>query len=84
MALIKRDRILLADDMGLGKTVQAAAAIRIMCIRRDIERTLLVVPASLRQQWRRELPTGHPSYERLWLKAPPLIVPGSGPQMPIS
>ncbi len=54
-ALLDRDRILLADDMGLGKTVQAAAAIRILCHRREIERVLLVVPASLREQWKREL-----------------------------
>ena len=54
-ALLGQDRILLADDMGLGKTVQAAAAIRILCYRREIERVLLVVPASLREQWKREL-----------------------------
>lgn len=54
-ALLDRDRILLADDMGLGKTVQAAAAIRILCHRREVERVLLVVPASLREQWKREL-----------------------------
>ena len=53
--LLERDRLLLADDMGLGKTVQAAAAIRIMCIQRTIERALLIVPAGLVDQWRREL-----------------------------
>lgn len=53
--LLQRDRLLLADDMGLGKTVQAAAAIRIMCIQRTIERALLIVPAGLVDQWRREL-----------------------------
>lgn len=57
-ALVERDRLLLADDMGLGKTVQAAAAIRILCLQRRIQRVLLVIPASLREQWRREL--------RLW------------------
>ncbi len=50
-----RDRILLADDMGLGKTIQAAAAIRILCLRRIIQRVLLIAPASLLDQWRREL-----------------------------
>lgn len=53
--LLKSDRLLLADDMGLGKTVQAAAAIRIMCVQRTIERALLIVPAGLVDQWRREL-----------------------------
>lgn len=53
--LIERDRFLLADDMGLGKTVQAVAAIRILCRRRTIEQALLVVPAGLIDQWRREL-----------------------------
>jgi hypothetical protein len=53
--LIEHDRLLLADDMGLGKTVQVAAAIRILCLQRALERTLLIVPASLVDQWRREL-----------------------------
>jgi len=55
LTLLGRDRILLADDMGLGKTVQAIAAIRIMCVQRRIERTLLLVPAGIIDQWRREL-----------------------------
>jgi len=57
-ALVERDVLLLADDMGLGKTVQAAAALRILFRLRRIESALLVVPASLVLQWRREL--------RLW------------------
>jgi len=54
-ALLERDRVLLADDMGLGKTVQAIAALRIMFHRQEISSVLVVVPASLRLQWRREL-----------------------------
>ena len=54
-ALLSRDRILLADDMGLGKTVQAAAALRILCLQGKLQGALLVVPASLLDQWRREL-----------------------------
>ena len=53
-ALLSEDRLLLADDMGLGKTVQAIAAIRILCHQREMERSLLVVPASIIDQWRRE------------------------------
>jgi SNF2 family DNA or RNA helicase len=54
-ALMTSARLLLADDMGLGKTVQAIAAIRLLCIRREIERVLVVVPAGLIPQWRAEL-----------------------------
>jgi len=50
-ALIERPRMLLADDMGLGKTVQAIAAMRILCHQGKIERTLLIVPARLFEQW---------------------------------
>lgn len=52
--LIQRDRILLADDMGLGKTIQSIAAIRILCLQRLVGSALVVVPASLCDQWRRE------------------------------
>jgi superfamily II DNA or RNA helicase len=54
-ALIDRERILLADDMGLGKTIQAIAAFRILCAQRRAERSLLIVPASIIDQWRREI-----------------------------
>ena len=53
--LVERPRVLLADDMGLGKTVQAIAAIRILCYARLVQSALLVVPASLLDQWRREV-----------------------------
>ncbi len=54
-ALVERPRLLLADDMGLGKTVQAIAALRILCHAKRVHAALLVVPASLLGQWRREL-----------------------------
>lgn len=54
-ALIAREQILLADDMGLGKTVQALAALRILFLQRRVQRALLIVPASLLDQWRREV-----------------------------
>lgn len=41
--------------MGLGKTIQAAAALRILTLQRKITSALLVVPASLIDQWRHEL-----------------------------
>ncbi len=54
-SLLSRDALLLADDMGLGKTVQVIAALRVLVIQRQIEAALLIVPASILSQWRREI-----------------------------
>jgi superfamily II DNA or RNA helicase len=54
-ALVQSPRLLLGDEMGLGKTVMAIAALRLLLVRREIERALVVTPASLLEQWRREL-----------------------------
>ncbi len=48
-------RILLADAVGLGKTIQAGVAIAELHRRVPNARTLVVVPASLRDQWIEEL-----------------------------
>jgi HJR/Mrr/RecB family endonuclease len=59
-ALLSRNALLLADDMGLGKTIQAVAALRILAIQRRMEAALVIVPASLLAQWRKEIRTWAP------------------------
>jgi SNF2 family DNA or RNA helicase len=53
--LVTRARALLADDMGLGKTVQTIAACEVLRARGEAERILVVTPASLKDQWAREI-----------------------------
>ncbi|MGE3840238.1 MAG: DEAD/DEAH box helicase [Vicinamibacterales bacterium] len=48
-------RILLADDVGSGKTIQAGLLIRELQRRWPDGRVLILTPAGLRLQWRREL-----------------------------
>ncbi len=54
-ALLENRRLLLADDMGLGKTVQAIAAIRVLRARGEAASCLVAAPASVLDQWRREI-----------------------------
>ncbi|MDO9141770.1 MAG: DEAD/DEAH box helicase, partial [Methylobacter sp.] len=46
---------LLADDMGLGKTLQAIAAGVWLADHAGVQKILIVCPASLKQQWAREI-----------------------------
>lgn len=48
-------RALLADDMGLGKTLQAIAAASWLREHEGVRKTLVICPASLKQQWAREI-----------------------------
>lgn len=48
-------RVLIADEVGLGKTIQAGLIIAELQAMGATDRVLLLVPAGLREQWRREL-----------------------------
>ncbi|MFH2058287.1 MAG: DEAD/DEAH box helicase [Pseudomonadota bacterium] len=48
-------RALLADDMGLGKTLQAISAATWLKNNEGVKKVLIVCPASLKQQWAREV-----------------------------
>ncbi|MEO8286378.1 MAG: DEAD/DEAH box helicase [Chloroflexota bacterium] len=49
------ERALLADDMGLGKTVMGVAAARLLKEWHNINRVLIVTPASVKYQWGKEI-----------------------------
>lgn len=48
-------RALLADDMGLGKTLQALSAASWLKDHEGVKKILIICPASLKQQWAREI-----------------------------
>ncbi len=48
-------RFLIADDPGAGKTIMAGLTLKELKYRGLVERTLIVTPANLTPQWRREL-----------------------------
>jgi superfamily II DNA or RNA helicase len=55
MVDMSRLRFLLADDAGAGKTIMAGLLIREMLLRRLVRRVLVVPPAGLIGNWKREL-----------------------------
>ncbi len=55
-ALVRmRGRAILADEVGLGKTIEAGLVLSELHQRRLAERTLILVPAGLVEQWHEEL-----------------------------
>ncbi len=48
-------RTIIADDMGLGKTIQGIAAAEILAKDGEVERVLILCPASLKSQWLSEI-----------------------------
>ena len=59
--LVNSEGALLADEMGLGKTVQVAVSLEILWHRQRLDRSLVVVPASLKLNWETELRRWAPS-----------------------
>jgi SNF2 family DNA or RNA helicase len=53
--LLDEPALLLADEMGLGKTIQVIAALRILRDLGRLDRALVIAPAGLVLQWRRQL-----------------------------
>jgi hypothetical protein len=49
------ERALLADEMGLGKTIQAIAACALLQRLGQVERVLVVTPASLKTEWEEQI-----------------------------
>lgn len=50
-----RGRALLADEVGLGKTIEAGLVLKEYLLRGLVQRALILVPASLVEQWDQEL-----------------------------
>ena len=48
-------RFLIADEVGLGKTIETALILRELASRGELQRAMMVVPAGLVENWRREL-----------------------------
>lgn len=48
-------RAILADEMGLGKTIQAIAAAELLRRQKNIQRVLIVCPASLKGEWEEQI-----------------------------
>lgn len=60
-SLVENESILLADEMGLGKTVQVAVSLEILWHKLQLNRALIVVPASLKLNWETEVRRWAPS-----------------------
>ena len=69
--LMGSQQLLLADDMGLGKTLQVIAALRILLLRGEIQNALVIAPAGVLHQWRRELLKWAPDLRAMVIRGSP-------------
>lgn len=69
--LLAAPGVLLADEMGLGKTIQAVGALRVLLRDGAPGPALIVVPAGLALQWRRQLREWAPELELSTCIGPP-------------
>lgn len=69
--LLAAPGVLLADEMGLGKTIQAIGALRVLLRGGALSPALIVVPAGLVLQWRRQLREWAPELELSTCIGPP-------------
>jgi SNF2 family DNA or RNA helicase len=68
--LVSHDAILLADDTGLGKTIETVAALRILAFQRRMQLALVVVPAGVLRQWRKDLAVWAPELRVSTIQGP--------------
>ena len=76
---LSRIRFLIADDPGAGKTIMAGLIIKELKLRHLINRTLIVAPGHLKDQWRRELKERFEESFRIMDRAGLDSVPGENP-----
>lgn len=55
LANARPKRFMIADEVGLGKTIEVALILRELSSRGEMQRAMMVVPAGLVENWRREL-----------------------------
>ena len=55
VAQARPKRFLIADEVGLGKTIETALILRELASRGELQRAMMIVPAGLVENWRREL-----------------------------
>ena len=69
--LLESRRLLLADDMGLGKTLQVIVALRVLFLSGEIQSALVIAPAGVLTQWRRELLKWAPDLRAMVIRGSP-------------